>query len=55
MEHLYQASQIVSGVADCLIRLASNNQSVEYFDAMDLAGRLDLAVEMIRAAGGASI
>jgi hypothetical protein len=54
-ENLYQASRIVSSVADCLIDYASCNQIIEFTEIAELVGRLDLAVEVIRMVNGASI
>ncbi len=40
-------------VADCLIDYASCGGEVGTFELMELAGRLDLAVDVIRVANGA--
>lgn len=52
-EQLYFASQLVASVANCLIDMVSCEQMIEFFDAIELAGRLDLAVDTIRHANGA--
>ena len=52
-ERIYQASQIIEGVAACLLDYASCYQQIELFDVMELVGRLDLAVEAIRYGNGA--
>jgi hypothetical protein len=54
-ESLHQVSQIISSVADCLIDYASCDQVIEFAVNAELAGRLDLAVEVIRMANGACI
>jgi len=53
-ERLYCASQIVNCVANVLIDFAKCSQQMETFDLMELAGRLDIAVDTIRNASGAS-
>jgi len=53
-ERLYQICQLIDHVAICILDYASCGQAIELFDAMELAGRLDLAVEVIRQENGAS-
>lgn len=53
-ERLYVASQIVSSVAACLSDFAVAAGVFELFDLLELVGRLDLAVDAIRLANGAS-
>jgi len=53
-ERLYQICQLIDHVAICILDYASCEQPMELFDAMELAGRLDLAVEVIRQENGAS-
>jgi hypothetical protein len=53
-ERLYQICQLIDHVAICILDYASCGQAIELFDAMELAGRLDLAVEVIRKENGAS-
>jgi len=53
-ERLYQASQLIDGVATCLVDYASCGEFIEFFDVFELVGRLDLAIEVIRQANGAS-
>jgi len=53
-ERLYQASRIVDGVAACLLDYVSCEMAVEFFDVLELVGRLDIAIEIIRSANGAS-
>ena len=52
-ENLYAASRVVAMVADCLIDYASCPAEVGTFELLELAGRLDLAVDAIRLANGA--
>lgn len=52
-EKLYSASRIIAIVADCLIDYASCGGNVGTFELLELAGRLDLAVDAIRLANGA--
>ena len=52
-ERLYQASRIIEGVAVCLLDYASCGITVELFDALELVGRLDIAVDVIRDVNGA--
>jgi hypothetical protein len=54
-ERLYHASRIIEGVSLCLFDYASCAGVIDCFDLMELAGRLDLAVEVIRMANGASL
>lgn len=53
-ERLYIASRMVSGVAECLTEFASYTDPIELWDLMELVGQLDIAVETIRLANGAS-
>ena len=53
-ERLYLASRIVSGVADCLTEFANCAGLIELWDLMELAGQLEIAVDTIRLASGAS-
>lgn len=51
---MYQVSRIIDGVTACLLDYISCDMAVELFDVLELVGRLDLAVEVIRNANGAS-
>ena len=53
-ERLYQICQLIDHVATCILDYSSCGQAIELFDAMELAGRLDLAVKVIRQENGAS-
>jgi hypothetical protein len=53
-ERLYQVCQLIERVATCILDYASCELPMELFDAMELVGRLDLAVEVIRQENGAS-
>jgi len=53
-ERLYQICQLIDHVATCILDYSSCGQAIELFDAMELAGRLDLAVQVIRQENGAS-
>ena len=53
-ERLYVASRMVSGVADCLTEFASCVDLIDLWDLMELAGQLEIAVDTIRLANGAS-
>ena len=53
-ERLYQVCQLIDHVATCVLDYASCGQAIELFDAMELAGRLDLAVDVIRQENGAA-
>ena len=53
-ERLYIASMMVSGVADCLTEFASFSEVIELWDLKELAGQLEIAVDTIRLANGAS-
>lgn len=53
-ERLFQVGQMISAVANCLIDLSSFDQPIEVYDAMELAGRLDIAVDAIRQLNGGS-
>lgn len=52
-ERLYHASRLIEGVSLCLFGYASCAGVIDYFDLMELGGRLDLAVEAIRSINGA--
>jgi hypothetical protein len=52
-ESIYQASRMVEGVVACLLDYASFSHEIELFDVMELIGRLDLAVGVLRRANGA--
>lgn len=51
-ERLYNASRVIEGVLLCLLDYASNAENIDYFDLVELAGRLDLAVDAIRGLNG---
>jgi hypothetical protein len=53
-ERLHIASQMVSGVADCLIEFAGYAEAIELWDLIELAGQLEIAVDAIRRANGAA-
>jgi len=53
-ERLYFASKMVSGVADCLTEFASCAEVIDLWDLMELVGQLEIAVDTIRLANGAS-
>jgi len=53
-ERLYNASRVIERVSLCLLDLASCSGEIDYFDLNELVGRLDLAVDAIRSANGAS-
>lgn len=53
-EQLYVASRIASSVADCLIDYASCEVTIDVFELLELAGRLDLVVSTIRLVNGCS-
>ena len=53
-ERLYMASRMVSGVADCLAEFASCSDAIESWDLIELASQLEVAVDTIRLANGAS-
>jgi hypothetical protein len=53
-ERLCIASRMVSGVADCLTEFASCTELIELWDLTELAGQLEVAVDTIRLANGAS-
>lgn len=50
---VFQASQLIKGVSLCLFDYASFAGEIDYFDLMELVGRLDLAVEAIDSLNGA--
>jgi len=52
-ERLYHASRLVEGVSLCLFDYASCAGVIDYFDLIELVGRLDLAVDTIRGLNGA--
>lgn len=47
-ERLYAASHIVGNVAIVLLDLASSGLAIEAFDLLELVGRLDVVVDLIR-------
>jgi hypothetical protein len=53
-ERLYNASRVVEGVSLCLLECASSHTVFDYFDLIELVGRLDLAVDVIRELNGAA-
>lgn len=53
-ERLYQVCQLIDHVATCVLDYASCGLAMELFDAMELVGRLDIAIEVIRQENGAS-
>lgn len=53
-ERLYNASRVIEGVSLCLLDCACSAGEIDYFDLMELVGRLDLAVDAIRGVNGAS-
>jgi len=53
-ERLYHASRLIEGVSLCLLDYASCAGKIDYFDLMELVGRLDLAVDAVRNVNGAS-
>ena len=53
-ERFYQVSRIVELVSDDLFEMANGNSTLTFSNLIDLTGRLDLAVEVIRRANGAS-
>jgi hypothetical protein len=53
-ERLYNASRVIEGVSLCLLDYASSADQIDYFDLIELVGRLDLAVDAIRSLNGAS-
>ena len=48
-ERLYQASRLIEGVAACLIDFSSCRGPIDFFEIMDLVGRLEFAADTIRA------
>ena len=52
-ERLYHASRLIESVAACILDYGDCGLPLELFDALELAGRLELAVRAIRAEGGA--
>lgn len=52
-ERLYHVSRLIEGVSLCLFDYASCVGVIDYFDLMELVGRLDLAVDAIRSTNGA--
>jgi hypothetical protein len=53
-ERLYIASRTIGGVADCLSEFARCAYEPELWDLMELVGQLEMAVDAIRTANGAS-
>ena len=53
-ERLYQICQLIEHVATCILDFADCGVPMELFDAMELAGRLELAIHVIRQESGAS-
>ena len=53
-ERLYLAGRMVSGVADCLIEFAHCAEQIDLWDLMEMAGQLEIVVDTIRLASGAS-
>jgi hypothetical protein len=53
-ERLYVASRMVSGVAECLAEFSTYTNLIELWDLMELVGQLEIAVDTIRLANGAS-
>jgi len=53
-ERLYQICQLIGHVATCILDFADCEMPMELFDAMELVGRLDLAIDAIRRENGAS-
>jgi hypothetical protein len=53
-ERIYQATRIVDGVTLCLLDYAQCNSGMDRYDASELAGRLELAVQAIRSLIGGS-
>ena len=53
-ERIYHATRIVDGVTLCLRDYAQCDSEMDRFDAAELAGRLELAVEAIRSLNGGS-
>jgi hypothetical protein len=53
-ERLYQACQLIEQIAACILDYGSSGCVFDYFDASEMVGRLDLAVEVIRQENGAS-
>ena len=52
-ERLYHAGRLIEGVSLCLLDYANCAGAIDYFDLMELVGRLDLAVDAIRSINGA--
>lgn len=53
-ERLHQISRIIEGVMACLIDVSDCPGPIEFFDVMELVGRLEFAVDSIRLMSGAS-
>jgi hypothetical protein len=53
-ERLYNASRVIEGVSIFLLDYATSTGEIDYFDLIELVGRLDLAVDAIRSLNGAS-
>ena len=45
---------MVSGVADCLTEFASCADLIDWWDLIELAGQLEIAVDTIRLVNGAA-
>jgi hypothetical protein len=53
-ERLYIASRMVRGVADSLAEFANCTDIIDCWDLIEMAGQLDIVVDTIRSAKGAS-
>ena len=53
-ERLHQISRIIEGVTACLVDVSDVPGSIDFFDVMELVGRLEFAVDSIRLLNGAS-
>ena len=51
-ERLHQICRIIDGVSACLVDLADCPTSCDFFDVMELVGRLDFAADSMRRMGG---
>lgn len=51
-EHLYQVSRIIEGVTACLSDFSIEGKPIDLFYAMELAGRLEFAVDTLRLMSG---
>jgi len=52
-EHSHQVSRIIEGVAACLSDFSIEREPIDFFYAMELAGRLEFAVDTLRLLSGA--